>query len=229
VREGGLILDIEQSSNPARLEGAGARERFVADDLHGLWLTEWDFPTASRFLQPAASWTVTDAGREAVAGYNGLVNPGQDCVSQAVPFVMVWPALHDIRIGDDVTVIRSEWGERTIDMARNSHEGVASSNQGDSIGRWEGDTLVVDTAKLQAGTLFNNGVDYTEDVRLVERIRLANPNTLIVTQQFADPGSFEGTAARVMSFSRGNDHVYPYDCDPSYGLAMDSREGPAAD
>jgi hypothetical protein len=77
-----------------------------------------------------------------------------------------------------------------------------------------------------AGTLFNNGVDYTESVRLLERLRLADANTLIVTQQFEDPGSFEGTAARIMSFRRGDDHIYPYECDPTYGLAIDSREGP---
>ena len=64
------------------------------------------------------------------------------------------------------------------------------------------------------------------NVRLVERFRLADANTLIVTQQFEDPGSFEGTAARIMSFRRGDDHVYPYDCDPTYGLAIDSRQGP---
>ena len=80
--------------------------------------------------------------------------------------------------------------------------------------------------KLLPGTLFNNGVEYTENVHLLERFRLADANTLVVTQQFEDAGSFEGTAARVMSFRRGNDHVYPYDCDPTYGLAIESRGGP---
>jgi hypothetical protein len=61
---------------------------------------------------------------------------------------------------------------------------------------------------------------------LVRRFRLADENTLLVTQQFEDSGSFEGTAARIMSFRRGDDHVYPYDCDPTYGLAIDSRGGP---
>jgi hypothetical protein len=97
---------------------------------------------------------------------------------------------------------------------------------GYSTGRWEGDTLVVDTAALLPGTLFNNGVDYTENVHLREQFRLADANTLIVTQQFEDSGSFEGTAARIMSFRRGDDHVYPYDCDPTYGIAIDSRTGP---
>ena len=83
------------------------------------------------------------------------------------------------------------------------------SQTGHSFGRWEGDTLVVDTAKLLPGTLFNNGVDHTENVRLLERFPLADANTLIVSQQFEDAGSFAGTAARIMSFRRGDDHVYP--------------------
>jgi hypothetical protein len=67
-----------------------------------------------------------------------------------------------------------------------------------------------------------------EDIHVVERFRLADPNTLVATQQFTDPGSFVGTAARVLSFTRGTDHVYPYDSDPTYGLAIESRQGPAA-
>jgi hypothetical protein len=74
--------------------------------------------------------------------------------------------------------------------------------------------------------LFNNGVDHTEDVHLIERFRLADSGTLVVTQQFEDPGSFSGTAARVMAFARGDDHVYPYDCDPTYGISIDTRQGP---
>jgi hypothetical protein len=29
-----------------------------------------------------------------------------------------------------------------------------------------------------------------------------------------------------MTFARGADHVYPYDCDPTYGVAIDTRQGP---
>ena len=66
---------------------------------------------------------------------------------------------------------------------------------GHSIGRWDGDTLIVDTVKLTAGTLFNNGVENTEGAHFVERFSLADPNTLVATQRFTDPGSFVGTAA----------------------------------
>jgi hypothetical protein len=32
-----------------------------------------------------------------------------------------------------------------------------------------------------------------------------------------------------MSFTRGEDHVYPYDCDPTYGVAIDARHGPGSE
>ena len=151
------------------------------------------------------------------------------CRPPGLIYSMQGPFPIEIFEGRDLIVIKLEYFDlvRIIFMNQDHHpEDWPHSQTGHSIGRWEDDMLVVDTARLTAGTLFNNGVDYTEDVRLVERFRLADPDTLVVTQQFEDPGSFTGTAARVLSFQRGNDHVYPYDCDPTYGIAIESREGP---
>jgi hypothetical protein len=153
------------------------------------------------------------------------------CRPPGLIYSMQGPFPIEIFEGRDMIVVKLEYFDlvRLIFMNETSHpDDWPHSQTGHSVGRWEGDTLVVDTAKLVAGTLFNNGVDYTENVRLHERFRLADPNTLIVTQQFEDPGSFEGTAARIMSFTRGEDHVYPYDCDPTYGVAIDARHGPEA-
>jgi hypothetical protein len=125
-------------------------------------------------------------------------------------------------------VIKLEYFDlvRVVFMNETAHPADWPHSQtGHSIGRWDGGTLVVDTVALSPGTLFNNGVDYTGDVRLIERFRLADADTLVIRQQFTDPGSFSGTAARVLALNRGDDHVYPYDCDPAYGLAIDSRQG----
>jgi len=154
------------------------------------------------------------------------------CKPPGLIYSMQGPFPLEIFEGRDLTIVRLEYFDlvRVIFMNETEHPNDWPHSQtGHSTGHWEGETLVVDTTHLQAGTLFNNGVEYSERVHLIERFRLADPNTLIITQQFEDPDSFEGTAARVLSFTRGDDHVYPYDCDPSYGLSMDSREGPADD
>ena len=49
---------------------------------------------------------------------------------------------------------------------------------GDSIGKWEGDTLVVDTVGFNDKTwLDNDGHPHTEDLHVVERIRRVNHDT----------------------------------------------------
>jgi len=176
---------------------------------------------------------IHEALREAAKSYDPeqQTTVSLTCRPPGLIYSMQGPFPIEIFEGRDLVVIKLEYFDlvRVIFMNETEHpDDWPHSPTGHSIGRWDGDTLVVDTAKLTAGTLFNNGVDYTEDVHLVERFRLADPNRLIVTQQFEDPGSFEGTAARVLSFTRGQDHVYPYDCDPAYGLSIDSREGPGA-
>lgn len=176
---------------------------------------------------------VRDGLREAAKSYDPEVQTtvSLTCRPPGLIYSMQGPFPIEIFEGHDLIVVKLEYFDlvRVIFMNETQHpDDWPHSHTGHSIGRWDGDTLVVDTVKLTSGTLFNNGVDHTQDVRLVERFRLADPNTLVVTQQFEDPGSFEGTAARVVSFARGQDHVYPYDCDPAYGLAIDSRQGPEA-
>jgi hypothetical protein len=151
------------------------------------------------------------------------------CRPPGLIYSMQGPFPIEIFEGRDLIVVRLEYFDlvRVIFMNETEHpDDWPNSQTGHSIGRWDSETLVVDTVSLSPGTLFNNGVDYSERVHLIERFRLADDNTLVITQQFTDPGSFDGTAARVLSFTRGDDHVYPYDCDPAYGLALDSREGP---
>ena len=174
---------------------------------------------------------VHESLREAAQSYDpeNQTDVSLTCRPPGLVYSMQGPFPIEIFEGRDLVVIKLEYFDlvRVIFMNETQHpDDWPHSQTGHSFGRWDGDTLVVDTAKLQPGTLFNNGVDYTEDVRLVERFRLADENTLIVSQLFEDPGSFEGTAARMMSFRRGDDHVDPYDCDPTYGLAIESRQGP---
>jgi hypothetical protein len=88
---------------------------------------------------------------------------------------------------------------------------------GHSVGRWEGSTLVVDTTHLSASTITNNGLDHTDKVHVVERFWLGNDGkTLMMLQEFEDPDALENRGARFVGWDRGNDFIYPYECDPSF-------------
>jgi hypothetical protein len=150
------------------------------------------------------------------------------CVPPNIVYAMQGPFPIEIFQGTELIVIKLEYFDlvRIIFMNQSAHPADwPHSAVGHSIGRWDGEELVVDTRFLKAATLFNNGVDTSQALHLVERFRLSEDgNTLAVTQEFEDPEVFSGKAARIMPFQRGDDHVYPYDCDPSYGAAVDNRE-----
>lgn len=173
---------------------------------------------------------INAALREAATRYDPDVQRtvATTCKPPGVIYSMQGPFPIEIFQGRDLIVMKLEYFDlvRIIFMNEATHPAEwPHSVTGHSIGRWEGETLVVDTAYLQPGTLFNNGVDHTENIRLLERFRLNEDATrLVVTQELEDPGSFSGRAARVFTLNRGDDHVYPYDCDPSYGVAIESRD-----
>jgi hypothetical protein len=193
------------------LLGDSGLTEFAPGDFGGLAVND-SLVEAAKDYDPAAQTTVA-----------------LTCKPPGLIYSMQGPFPIEIFEGRDFVIIKLEYFDLVRIVFMNETEHPADwphSQTGHSIGRWEGDTLVVDTRSLSSGTLFNNGVDHSDDIHLIERFRLADQDTLVITQQFDDPGSFEGTAGRVMTFNRGDDHVYPYDCDPSYGIDMDSREGP---
>jgi hypothetical protein len=62
---------------------------------------------------------------------------------------------------------------------------------GDSIGKWDGDTLVVDTTGFNDKTwLDNDGHPHTEDLHVVERIRRVNHDRLTIDTTIEDPKAY---------------------------------------
>lgn len=59
--------------------------------------------------------------------------------------------------------------------------------EGDSIGFWDGDTLVVHTIRMRAEELQRNMPSVSEDVSTVERIRMVDPNTIENIATIYDP------------------------------------------
>jgi hypothetical protein len=62
---------------------------------------------------------------------------------------------------------------------------------GYSVGRWDGDTLVVDSYGFHAGTwLDRDGHPHTEQLRVTERYRRPSFGTLEIEATFSDPGAY---------------------------------------
>ena len=87
---------------------------------------------------------------------------------------------------------------------------------GDSRGRWEGDTLVVDTTNLTDQTMFKGS---GKNMHVVERFRRLDADTLLYEYTIDDPESFvrPWTAAFPMRKSEGP--IYEYAChEGNYGM-----------
>jgi hypothetical protein len=85
---------------------------------------------------------------------------------------------------------------------------------GDSIGHWEGDTLVIDTLGFAPEAVLEDGVQHSEKMHIVERLRLSDPNTLEIRTRIDDPGVLEKPWEYVSRYARHPDwHISEYICE----------------
>ena len=80
---------------------------------------------------------------------------------------------------------------RSIAMDQEHPKDPDSTWMGDSIGRYEGDTLVIDTIGLSDKTwLDHTGHPHTDSLHVVERLRRVDPNTLELAVSIDDPKAY---------------------------------------
>jgi hypothetical protein len=85
---------------------------------------------------------------------------------------------------------------------------------GYSIGKWEGDTLVVDTISINDRTWLDGaGHEHSDQLHLTERFRLADSNTLEYIVTYTDPVYFVKpfTGKKVMRRQIG-EYIYDHSC-----------------
>ena len=87
---------------------------------------------------------------------------------------------------------------------------------GDSRGRWEGNTLVVETTNFSDKTSFRGA---SPDMKLTERITLIDANTLDYQFTVDDPTTWTKPWTANVPMPRLNNIIYEYSChEGNYGL-----------
>ncbi len=84
-----------------------------------------------------------------------------------------------------------------------------------SVGRWEGDTLVVDTAGLKTSTTIEN-VPHSDAMRINERIRLLDDDTLEIAFTITDPKAFKAPWVITRQYKAHNAMVKDHGPYPDY-------------
>ena len=156
-KEGGNALAAAFDTSSSEPLLAEAQVTASTTTLDGRWMAD----TTSLVTYPGgfdgffrAQLTLTEEGTAAQAAYDELSdeNPEATCVGRPTPGMIISTTLYPLEIeideGAGIIRIRSEFfdEERTVHMDGRPHPADAERLvTGHSIGRWEGDVLVVDT------------------------------------------------------------------------------------
>jgi hypothetical protein len=159
-------------------------------------------------LQPKYR-ALRDAAAEIVA--KGL--PGGDnlakCYPDGVPGILLHGvAFEFLHAPGRVTMITENGEVRRIYTDGRPHpprDELYQSVEGHSIGRWDGDTLVVDTIGMDTrAMLFLVGnLQVTRQTQVVERMQLTDQDTLQIATTVTDPELFTAPYSYTLSYQRG--------------------------
>jgi hypothetical protein len=126
-------------------------------------------------LRPWAAEVVKKFGEMSLAG-KGYPTPRNQCWPEQVPFAFANYGMQVIQQPDRVTILYPfDHQFRQVRLNQHHPARVTPSWYGDSVGHYEGDTLVVDTVGIKIGPFSMidwYGTPFTEALHLVERYRL---------------------------------------------------------
>jgi hypothetical protein len=80
---------------------------------------------------------------------------------------------------------------------------------GDSVGRWDGDTLVIDTTNFTKKTQFQGSSD---QLHVVERITRVAPNALLYHFTIEDPETWDRSWSGEYPWMASNERIFEYAC-----------------
>ena len=205
---------------PGKAAAAPARSRVVVvpdpGGLSGLWISgrfnadrdaqrggpraspeqQARLETSQPPLTPWARQILDQRQKDAAAGHPFAFTKAR-CLPAGTPQSMFPPAALPIQIllsPGQVTILFEEFNQfRVIRMNARHAADPDPGYFGDSVGRWEGDTLVIDTVGItDQTTLGNVGLPHSEQLHVVERLRRTGPDTLEVRIALDDPKAFQG-------------------------------------
>jgi hypothetical protein len=220
---------------PANLNKARPKAPF---NVTGTWFVDlskgfssWMFgPPYPKFL-PAAQHEVDAAAAAAKEGRAYKDDIGQ-CYPAGMPVIMtrVWP-IAMIQMPTAVYMVSGfENAFRVIYIDGRPHSDpdvVVPSYNGESIGHWEGDTLVVDTRYFETSHhTIDAGIPISKDFRMVEKITMSpDRKKLHIHYSMWDPQNWEGEWTSDKTWNRTDDQdITEVECTPDLDKHLPSTQ-----
>jgi hypothetical protein len=180
-------------------------------DFTGVWETG---PRGGRGARgggrgSAPALTAEYAARRAAA----LANPPEDgpaanCLPPGMPGIMGQPyPMEFLLTPGQVTILIEAYNQirHIYTDGRKLPDDPDPTFHGTSIGRWEGDTLVAETVGFSPLTQIASGVSHSDKMRIVERFRLADPETMNIETTISDPEALTSPYTTSLTLRRHRD------------------------
>ena len=196
---------------------SGAQPTFPVGDLN------------SPILQP---WV-----REEMRPYNERVLSGKpaysrqaSCWPAGVPDFLLYPVqpVYFVQTPKEVVMVwQADHQVRRVYLNQKHSAHVNPSDYGESVGHYEGDTLVVDTIGLNTRTYVDNfQTPHTDKLHVVERFHMTNGGKILeVNVRVEDPGAFTTPWNAIQRYRRVEPEIAK-NPDPANLVSSTSVEGP---
>ena len=238
---GGIVKGLDIATNdgaiyPLAASGRNSTAPSVTAKAVGLAGNWAPAPTVILGLRQAVltHWPLTEAGRTALADLQGQLAASAGCDPFPPPMLTALNMLRTIELRDEFLMLRfdTDWGnvERSVRLNQRTHaNNVTPTLLGDSIGWWEGDTLVIDTvgfAPHRQGVGF--GVPSSSRKHMVERFSLTD-DRLNLRYEFTleDPDYLSAPVSHTALWQHRPDlEASGVACDPEVALRFLERNLP---
>lgn len=178
-------------------------------DWEGIWTPNFAVPGPSGGEKP--SLTPQAAAQlklleEADARNEEPATDAANCLPPGMPTIMFMPYdLEFLFTPGKVTIIQEAYMQvRHVYMDGRAHPAkIDPTFNGNSIGHWEGQTLVIDTVGLGHKTPIGyNRLSHGPKLHIVEHIHLTEPNTMEIDMELTDPDVLTKPWHTVHTFTR---------------------------
>lgn len=176
---------------------AGAAVASVEIPFNAEWQAKYE---AAREAQQAA--IAADPDHPPAPPYDNCGSPPYIFNRMTAPAVFEW-----LVTPEEVTIVDTINGIRHIYTDGRSHppaDELWPTRMGDSVGRWEGDTLVVDTVAVKPEILPAGSapVQMSDELHFVERMRMVSHDELQVEFKMEDPVALVAPYEVTLSYAR---------------------------
>lgn len=203
---GGIVL-------AALLSSLGAIVPTLADaaaDLGGVWVVKSyskEIKTSDGKAPPLLPEAAKLYGQRQALLAKGDVSfdpVAERCGPPGLPRVMMMPYAFEIVHNPQRMIFLFEWNRlyRRVDMNGPSMQADDLQLTGRATGRWDGDTLVIDTRQIDDTLLDASGMPHGTELKITERLRLLADGTLENRMRFEDAETFRAPWETVVTYRR---------------------------